>query len=83
MVLEEIMHLSQKNGSIEFKGITENLLHINVLSHNQFLELPGNRLTSAYYDDPKGYSNTHEFQSKKWMENFLRLILFTNVIMRL
>ena len=40
--------LSQKNGSIEFKGVTENLsYHLNVLAHNQFLELPGIELRSV------------------------------------
>ncbi len=62
--------LSQKNGSIEFKGITDTLsYHINVLSHNQFLELPGNRLTTAYWEDPRGndtFSATHFNQRNGW-----------------
>ncbi len=62
--------LSQKNGSIEFKGITDFFsYHINVLSHNQFLELPGNRLTTAYWEDPRGndtFSATHFNQRNGW-----------------
>ena len=76
--------LSQKNGSIEFKGITDNLsYHFNVLSHNQFLELPGNRLTSAYYDDPRGTLTPTNFNQRNGWKAFYKLSYSSTIIMRL
>ena len=47
--------------------------HINVLSHNQFLELPGNRLTSAYYDDPRGTLTPTNFNQRNGWKAFYGL----------
>ena len=63
--------LSQRNGSIEFKGLSENLsYHINILAHNQFLELPGIRLTTDYWEDPRGTVYTHQFNQRNGYKTF-------------
>ena len=63
--------LNQRNGSIEFKGVSENLsYHINVLSHNQFLELPGIRLTTDYWEDPRGTGTPTQFNQRNGYKSF-------------
>ena len=63
--------LSQRNGSIEFKGLSENLsYHINILAHNQFLELPGIRLTTDYWEDPRGTGTPTQFNQRNGYKTF-------------
>ena len=66
--------LSQRNGSIEFKGVTENLsYHLNVLAHNQFLELPGTRSVVTLRSDPRGTSTPTQFNQRNGYKTFYGL----------
>ena len=66
--------LSQRNGSLEFKGISENLsYHINVLAHNQFLELPGTRSVVTLRSDPRGTSTPTQFNQRNGYKAFFGL----------
>ena len=66
--------LSQRNGSIEFKGVTENLsYHFNVLAHNQFLELPGTRSVVTLRSDPRGTGTPTQFNQRNGYKTFYGL----------
>ncbi len=66
--------LSQRNGSIEFKGVTGNLsYHVNVLAHNQFLELPGVRNPLQLRSDPRGTSTPTNLSQRNGYKAFYGL----------
>ena len=66
--------LNQKNGNLEFKGITENLsYHINFLSHNQFMQLPGIRNPAQLRNDPRGSSTLDQFTQRNGYKAFYGL----------
>ncbi len=66
--------LSQRNGNIEFRGITENLsYHLNVLLHNQFLELPGTRTPITLRSDPRGTTTPTQFNQRNGYKTFYGL----------
>ena len=70
---------SKRNGNIEFKGLTENIsYHFNILSHNQFLELPGTRTPVTLRSDPRGTTTPTQFNQRNGYKGFLRIKLLFN-----
>ena len=63
--------LSQRNGNIELKSVKDNYsFNLNVLSHNQFLELPGTRSVSTLRSDPRGTTTPTQFNQRNGYKAF-------------
>ena len=66
--------LSQRNGNIELKGINGDYsFNLNILSHNQFLELPGTRSVTTLRSDPRGTGTPVQFNQRNGYKAFYGL----------